>query len=67
MNRFELAALAAAWALALTGAAGAQDSLRGALRDRQVDELWVYDDWAAARELAAKEGKPLFVVFRCVP
>lgn len=49
------------------GPAFGQGSLKDRLRDFQVGEIWIYDDWQSARKLAAKEEKPLFVVFRCVP
>lgn len=44
-----------------------QNILRETLRDFRIDDSWIYDDWDAARELAAREGKPIFAVFRCVP
>lgn len=49
------------------GSAWGQDRLQRALRDFQVGESWIYDDWDAARKRAKAEGKPIFLVFRCVP
>lgn len=45
----------------------AQNILQDTLRDFRVGESWIYDDWDAARKLAARERKPIFAVFRCVP
>lgn len=61
------------WALCLTAAlhaipaAGDSSKLRKALDDLDVSANWVYDDLEYARKLARKDGKPLFVTFRCVP
>ena len=41
--------------------------LRDQLRDFVAGEIWIYDDWKAAREIAARQKKPVFAVFRCVP
>lgn len=46
---------------------GAQNILQETLRDFRLGDSWIYDDWDAARTLAAKQGKPIFAVFRCVP
>jgi hypothetical protein len=35
-----------------------------ALRDSEVAQEWVYDDLDAALEVARRESKPLFLVFR---
>ncbi len=45
----------------------AQNILQQTLRDIRLGDSWIYDDWDAARKLAAREGKPIFAVFRCVP
>ncbi len=44
-----------------------QNILQQTLRDIRLGDSWIYDDWDAARKLAAREGKPIFAVFRCVP
>jgi hypothetical protein len=49
------------------GSASGQDQLQDRLGDFDVGDHWVYDDWEGARERAGKEGKPIFLVFRCVP
>ncbi len=43
--------------------------LKSTLQDLNVmgADFWVYNDLAAARARAAKENKPIFVTFRCVP
>ena len=46
--------------------AAGQD-LRDRLGDLAPGDEWIYDDWGAARKLAARDGRPLFAVFRCVP
>jgi hypothetical protein len=42
-------------------------SLREKLAETDLAEHWIYDDVNAAREEARKTGKPLLVLFRCVP
>ena len=54
-------------ALALGSPAGDKDKLREALSDNAVAGAWIYDDLAAGIAEAARTGKPLFVVLRCVP
>ena len=52
--------------LAAVLSAAPQD-LRDRLGDLASGDAWIYDDWDAARKLAAREGRPVFAVFRCVP
>jgi hypothetical protein len=65
-----VAALAAAWIAERGpggGAAGAGDAkaeLREGLRDFDLAPGWIYDDVDAGFARAAKEGKPVCVVFR---
>lgn len=47
--------------------ASAGESLRDVLADRDIAPYWIYDDWTAAERAAARDDKPIFVVFRCVP
>lgn len=42
----------------------AEDSLRDELKDAEVGDHWIYDDWPTALEQAKKQKKPLFVLFR---
>lgn len=52
---------------ALPDAALAKDSkadLQKALKDEGIHSRWIYDDIEAGFVRAAKEGKPLCVVFR---
>ena len=44
----------------------AQSDLRDALKDN-VGAHWVYDDFQQAKARAKETGKPLLVLFRCVP
>jgi len=44
----------------------AQTDLRDALKDN-VESHWIYDDFQQARARAKETGKPLLVLFRCVP
>ena len=32
-----------------------------------LDDYWVYDDFEKGRKEAEKTGKPMLVVFRCLP
>lgn len=41
-----------------------ETALREELADTEVDDGWIYNDFAAAREESRKQGKPLFVLFR---
>ncbi len=41
-----------------------QESLREDLGDIEVARHWIYGDWQAAKERAAKEKKPIFALFR---
>lgn len=53
--------------LSLVAGWGCQQDLRASLADEAPSERWIYDDWGRAQSEAAKTGKPIFVVFRCVP
>jgi serine protease Do len=57
-------------ALLLGAAATAQtklDPLQYSLGDLAVKGPWIYNDVTAGFARARKTGKPLLVVFRCVP
>ena len=41
-----------------------QESLKENLGDVEVGKHWIYGDWKAAKETAAKEKKPIFALFR---
>ncbi|MBI3463681.1 MAG: hypothetical protein HY000_11580 [Planctomycetes bacterium] len=64
-NRFKPCVLVAG----LLVAAGAhfQSDLKKALKDTEVAPHWIYDDIPKAFAQAKATGKPLLVVFRCVP
>lgn len=62
--------LGALLSLALATAAGAQDrdtKVRGDRQDFAERSDWVYNDLAAGIAQARRTGKPLLVVFRCIP
>ena len=42
-------------------------ALGEALKDIEVADHWIYDDWPKAVAEAKSSGKPLLVVLRCVP
>ena len=68
LDRFlTLAAVAFLGNCLFSSPAAAQVPLPPALRDFRIAEDWIHDDWDAARKLAERQGKPIFVVFRCVP
>ena len=65
---------AAVWSGVLVAAAGsflqAQDRRTQVLDDRKTVEAagdWIYNDLDAGRTEARKTGKPMLVVFRCIP
>jgi hypothetical protein len=41
--------------------------LQKKLKDTAVHPEWIYDDLPAAFAAAAKSGKPILAIFRCVP
>jgi hypothetical protein len=45
----------------------AQSDLQRSLQDTNVGKHWVYNDLKEANAQAQATGKPLLVVFRCVP
>lgn len=53
------------------GFAGSKDDetreLQEALQDRIAVGDWIYDDVDEAFTVAKRTGKPIFLVFRCVP
>ncbi|MEZ0263203.1 MAG: Trx7/PDZ domain-containing (seleno)protein [Phycisphaerae bacterium] len=51
------------------GRSQAAEAVRVAINDLNVlgTDFWVYNDLGAAKAKAAKEDKPIFVTFRCVP
>ena len=53
--------------LALPTPAGDKEKLRTALGDTAPAGAWIYDDLEAGYAEAARSGKPLMVVLRCVP
>jgi serine protease Do len=55
--------------LALASLALADDKarLREALKDSEPKGDWIYDDLAEGFADAKRTGRPLLVVFRCVP
>ena len=46
---------------------GAEEGLRERLGDADLAEHWIYDDFPRAQAEARTTGKPLLVLFRCVP
>jgi serine protease Do len=64
---FKTWAIAAACLSLAAAQDGAKEQLRTALKDDAVKGDWIYDDLPAGYALAKKTGKPLMVVFRCVP
>jgi len=65
MKIFVAAGLAA---LALLSFQEAKDRrLQESLKDTAIVGTWIYDDLDAGIAEAKKSGKPLMVVYRCVP
>jgi hypothetical protein len=48
-------------------ASHAKSPLGESLKDIDVADHWIYDDWPRALAEAKASGKPLLVVLRCVP
>ncbi len=53
--------------LSLSVSCQEEKSLRQKISDSAPGERWIYDDWDLAKSTAIKSGKPILVVFRCVP
>ncbi len=51
----------------IAAAAHGQSQLQEGLKDTEVAPHWIYDDLPKAFTQAKASGKPLLVVFRCVP
>jgi serine protease Do len=64
-NLLTLALLCAA--LTAFGAGDRDESVRKDLRDVQLIGGWIYNDLNQGLALARQSGKPLLVVFRCIP
>jgi hypothetical protein len=45
----------------------AQSALQRGLKDTNIAKHWIYNDLKEGRTRAKAMGKPLLVVFRCVP
>jgi len=56
-----------AFGLAITALAGERTPLGESIKDIEVADHWIYDDWPAAQAEAKKTGKPIMAVLRCVP
>lgn len=53
---------------ALMGAGGDRDQKVIADRDQLIEsDTWIYNDLTRAKEIAADAGKPMMIVFRCIP
>jgi len=53
--------------LSSIGLAGEKTPLGEAVRDINVADHWIYDDWERALAEAKASGKPILAVVRCVP
>lgn len=67
MSKIMVAGLAAAVGLLAFRQEDRKAQLRESLKDRGLVGTWVYDDFNAGVAQARQNGKPLFVVIRCVP
>src|SRR5262245_17992120 len=50
-----------------TGLAGEKSPLGESVKDIDIAEHWIYDNWPKAVAEAKATGKPILVVIRCVP
>ncbi|GIX08120.1 MAG: hypothetical protein KatS3mg115_2523 [Candidatus Poribacteria bacterium] len=57
----------ALWTLAQRPIEVTPEMLRRVLEDFEVGDNWIYNDLERAEQRARETGKPLFVLFRCVP
>ena len=71
MKRAMLSLLLAVVAVTFADAQDVQKKRRDAvLNDKKhfdLDDYWVYDDFEKGRKEAERTGKPMLVVFRCLP
>jgi hypothetical protein len=64
--KYSILLLTGAFAASLFAAAP-DDGLRERIKDHDLAAHWIYDDFPRAQAEAARAGKPLLVLFRCVP
>ena len=62
-----LTLLLSATLFSIVRADGPKTPLGEALKDIDVADHWIYDDWSLGLAQAKETGKPLLVVLRCVP
>lgn len=67
MARVLLSVSAFILGLAALSQADERSPLGESVKDIEVAEHWIYDDFPAAQAEAKKTGKPLLVVLRCIP
>ena len=52
------------WLIACVQGTASGQSLQKELKDVDIANHWIYDNWEAARAKAAADKKPIFAVFR---
>ena len=67
MRRNCLAIALFSWLGVGSAGAGERTPLGESVKDIEVADHWIYDDWPAAVAEAKKTGKPILAVLRCVP
>lgn len=69
-HQFTLCFLLLSLLVSATHAAPKNERERKVLGDKakmDADDFWIYNDLKRGRETAKRAGKPLMVVFRCIP
>lgn len=44
-----------------------EQKVRGDKQKMDADDSWIYNDLEAGQLIGKREGKPLMVVYRCIP
>lgn len=44
-----------------------EEKVRGDLKTVQATGNWIYNDLSKGKSLAQESGKPMLIVFRCIP
>lgn len=70
MRKIISTALLASFAVALSVQGAPNTRNQQVIEDRdkmERNDLWIYNDLGRAKQTASQSGRPMMVVFRCIP